>query len=405
MDVSFIKGSAKVTMGLGISKVLNMVFYILVARMYSTSEYGFIRYIIAMALLVAIPLTAGLPEAAARYIAEFRNDKVLRNTYFSNVIALILGVLTVVLVVLVVPVTLNQLHKVIFIVILGPVVSAIYVETARGFIDSSRIAVYSVSANAIKLVLIAIPFLLIGYVSPLYPLILFGFSSIIALFFLGPFKPLKVKFSIKYLSKPVLKDIAAFAFPLLASFAAFSVMSQMDMIFIKHFLSLEDTGIYSVAKTMTMAFGIVPLGVATILMPTVVQYKTQHETKKRLLESISLTILISFFILAIFWLFGKEIITMVFTTQYIQAQSVLIPLSIGAVFLALYTIVGALLQAFKRTDILAKAAWVACGIFVIGNLLFIPRWGIVGAGFAYCLAHACALALVLLALKQVRGII
>jgi len=100
----FIKSSAVVGTGYVISRVLGMIFFIILARMYIPSDYGFIRYSITIANIAIITALLGFSTALSRYLGKYRGNKDAENLYFSNIIVSILftsgitiGILSVVL--------------------------------------------------------------------------------------------------------------------------------------------------------------------------------------------------------------------------------------------------------------------------------------------------------------------
>lgn len=180
-------------------------------------------------------------------------------------------------------------------------------------------------------------------------------------------------------------------------------MSWADVLVIGVFLSQAHVGAYEVAWRASKPAVLLATAVSNIIFPTTSgldQIEDQDRIKSMLADGLALAILLP--IPAFFGalLFSHEILNFIFGETFGMAWLVLIVLMGGRIFYAIFLILDGILEGMNQIRLVARAAFVT-GIFnIIGNIVFVPQFGIVGAAFATSLTFALYAVLLALEISQ-----
>lgn len=384
IEKDFFKSALIVGIGRIMATGLTVVFLIIVARLLTVEDYGYTRFALSMGALGAFVITSGFPTALTRYLGKVRGDKDLQDSYFSNTFVVIILLLIASLLVLYI---LNKLDLGILIVIIGITVSTTYLGVITGVILPKRIAIFSIGHSSVKIAVVILLFMVIGNLKSIEVLAVYCVAPIIMLSILELFKPTKVRFKKNSLSGDVMKELSIFALPVILGAVGGTILTSIDIILIESFLGLREVGIYSVAKTLTVVFTFVPQAFTTILMPKVAGFKKMEDIIKYFKPAILLTAAVSIGLVAGFYFFGDLAIKILFGEKYLEAANVLLIVSLGMVFASICWIIGAIWIGMGKPVVNAKIMLVGAAINVIGNVYFIPKLGIFGAGFSLAVSY------------------
>lgn len=382
-----IKSSAIIGSGNVASRALGFIFFIIVARMLVPAEYGFIRYILALASLVGFISTTGYQLALTRYLGANKENANDQDVYFSNSIAAItvLLLLTTIAVLLVTEIV-NKLSYWVLIVLIGLTVYYTYLAIIRGLFDYKKYTLFNIGNSLVKVALVGALFYLLKFYSSHAVLVIFAYSCMIPLVVLELFRPSHISFRKTLISKNALKELTKFAIPVFIASGAGSVMIDVDIIFIELFIGMEAVGFYGVARTLTQIFSFIPMAISTVLVPEVAGFKNQDATKKYLKLSLVLTAVGSLLLFIGIYFFGDLLIRILFTERYIEALKALYILSAGMVIYSIYIIIDSFWVGIGKPSIPMIAVSITAGVNIIGNIYLIPKLGIFGAGMACTLS-------------------
>ena len=386
IDWSFVKGSAVVGVGNVVAHVLNMIFFVIIARIYTKTEYGYIRYIIIIATLASVTM-AGISRAFTIYLGKYKDEKNLRDIYFSNTIVAIFFLSICITMILLV---INKLSFGTFLVMIGLTVFAFYFEVLRGFILPKRITTFRVGTNITEIIMVIFFIFIVNSCPPLLVLGIFGFSCLVPMFIMEIFEPLPLSFKRIYISRGKLRELFLLAGPLILSAITYTLMVSVDIILIESFLGMEEVGIYSVARTITIIFSFAPMAIGTILMPKVAGMKQKGKVRHYMKFSLICVVAVSFALLMFIHVFGGQIIGVLFTQKYLEAISPLYLLSYGMFFYSIYYILSNVWTGIGKPFIPSVVILGATGVNIVGNIYFIPRLGIMGAGLIFMLTYILA---------------
>jgi len=213
------------------------------------------------------------------------------------------------------------------------------------------------------------------------------FAGIVALglgsVFLKQLLPAEVKVSTpKYTPRPWLKA----AFPMLTYGGAQIVLGQTDIVMLGAMRGAEEVGLYAAANRLAFLLIYVMMAFNIILMPVMSRLYISGEIH-RLQMILSRAVRISFILVLpfgiVFIFLGKNILG-IFGHAFLNAQTVLIILSVGRIFDVFIGVgTGALLLTIAgREKIIATVFLCASLLNILLNLALIPKHGIHGAAVA-----------------------
>jgi len=112
--------------------------------------------------------------------------------------------------------------------------------------------------------------------------------------------------------------------PVLLANIAFSVMTQIDMIVVKHYFSQQDAGIYAAASILGKAVMYLPAGISMALLPMVAESHANEKSSAHLMfQAIGVTALLCMFGALLYYFFADFIIIFLYGTDYKEAAEIL----------------------------------------------------------------------------------
>lgn len=177
------------------------------------------------------------------------------------------------------------------------------------------------------------------------------------------------------------KEMISFSYPLVFSGVAIFVSLFIDRLLIKHFLGLDDLGVYGLAYKFAAITSLVMIGFNSSLSPLIYKHYQEEVTPKNIAKLFSLFLVFATIIVLGAILFSKEIVILMSTEAYYSAAP-LIPVLVIAVFFSnMYIFVPGLSLA-KKTKTIALISFISAVVNTILNLLFIPAFGLYGGSIA-----------------------
>lgn len=342
IDKKLLKTTFFIAFGNVLAQILTVIFWIITAWTLIPDDYGFLRYAITIATFISIPATSGYPSALTRYVGKYYEDKEKTNVYLTNVIYLETIVVAITIVVSIIASFLipEKINLVVSLIVLSLAFYYIYFGTVRGFLLDKMIVGYSVLVSLLRIVFV----LLVYYLQIQNPLmsviILFSISPFISVFLMVFFGSLNVKIKREYLSKEIMKELTNFSTIYIVSTIAWTVILNIDIVFIEYYLGLTAVAIFSVAKTIARVFMLIPNAIMTTLLPKTAGIKGGKEVVEEMRKALVLQISSSAILLLLIFIFGNFIINLLFPKDYGGANDVLLILSVGAILTGIFGVIG-----------------------------------------------------------------
>jgi O-antigen/teichoic acid export membrane protein len=114
------------------------------------------------------------------------------------------------------------------------------------------------------------------------------------------------------------------AVPVLVANLAFAVMTQIDIVLVNHYFPAHEAGLYASASILGKAVMYLPSGIAVALFPMVAENQARQRSSAHLLfQAVSLTTLLCMAGAIFYFLFGEQLITLLYGESYRDAGVVL----------------------------------------------------------------------------------
>ncbi len=140
----------------------------------------------------------------------------------------------------------------------------------------------------------------------------------------------------KSITVPNIRPMIFFAFPVMIQSFAITSLYSSDVVLVKHFFSSHDAGIYSAISTLgkIIFFGVGPIG--SVMFPIVAGRHSRGENYKRVfVYSCFVTLLVSIAIPLLYWIFPSFVITLLYSSSYLEAKNLLFWFGL---FMSLFTL-------------------------------------------------------------------
>lgn len=268
----------------------------------------------------------------------------------------------------------------------------IYVDTVTNyFVFKKKVkhyAVYYLSKFTIEigLVLVFVVVLFYKWEGRIAALFISLFiSSITGMIYL--YKKKVLRFS-GYAFRQYARGLLAESFPLVFMGLSMMVMNLSDRFFLEKMKGIEQTGMYNIAATVASIIMLFIGALVTAFRPQIYATYEQPEAKNKLTKLFLLYtgILISailFLALATPFIFRYAI-----NIRYAEAEGMVYPLLIALFFWGAYNFINSLLMYKKSNRILGYISFVAIIISLVGNYVFIHKFGTIGASYATLFVYA-----------------
>ncbi|MGB9939704.1 flippase [Methanosarcina sp.] len=189
--------------------------------------------------------------------------------------------------------------------------------------------------------------------------------------------------------KKVFKEISRFGFYIVLANSIGMVNTQIGSLVIGYFMNETEVGYYAVATLFLQGVTLLPQAVQAVTTPTIAAYYRKgdfHNIQnlvKNTMFKISAVILCISLLLAIF---GKFLITFLFTEEFLPAYLPMLILLVGYFIHSVYASIGGCLSSVGKVHILFKIDMICAGLNLLLNVLLIPQFGLIGAASATSLS-------------------
>lgn len=207
-------------------------------------------------------------------------------------------------------------------------------------------------------------------------LIVYGATKVavvISIFIIYKFKIQFVKIDFEEI-----KEIYKIASVTMVVVLLISVNYRIDVVMLKNLSSSYETGIYSVAGTISNLFLLVPDAFKEVLFGDSAKGQFKKSTKKSIITSIG----ISTIILLAFFVFGRWALNIFYGEEYAPSYMLTIILWFGTIPLTLFKILQPIYIAIGQQKVAALYLTLSAVTNIIVNWLLIPSLGGTGAALA-----------------------
>ncbi len=189
----------------------------------------------------------------------------------------------------------------------------------------------------------------------------------------------------------ILRPYLSYGLPLVPTVIFGFIVSSSDRYVIGFFMGAEKVGIYSAAYGIGSIILMFSAYITYILRPTVYNlFDKKKDDEVKIYLSYALKYLLMFSIPSVFGLFilAKPLLTNLTTTEFISEGEFIIPIvAISIVYHAVAMIFGMVILFYKRSKLFASVFGFAAALNLGLNIIFVPRWGVIGAAITTFVAY------------------
>ena len=186
------------------------------------------------------------------------------------------------------------------------------------------------------------------------------------------------------------KMLASFGSRLIGANIIGQIYYNIDTLMIGYFLTSTEVGYYAVAISLSRFFWLVPRAIATVAYPAMSEYwanGNRQAVNKLVDKSTKYSACILIFAGMSIVFFAKDIITSLFTPEFLPAVLPLAILITGTVISGILRSLGGIFASAGRVDLVLKMSPIAPAVDILLNVALIPTYGIIGAATATTVAY------------------
>lgn len=211
----------------------------------------------------------------------------------------------------------------------------------------------------------------------------------------------KDQLSVSSNSTAILKELLKFGFYVILTNSTILIFFQIDSLMIGHFADETTVGYYAVAVLIIQGIIILPTAIQRINVPTIATSYSKREysyIEKLIKEIVHKTFLIIIILSILLIIFGKFLISLVFTADFLPAYSPLVILLIGYTIYAPLVSIGGTFSSIGKIEIEFQINAFCALINTVLNIILIPKFGIIGA------AEATSISTIIIAITYVYSL-
>ena len=311
--------------------ILGYLFQIIMGRMLSVTEYGILSALMAIMVVIGAPiqtLSMIISRRVSAYRSEQDSSKLGYLFYWINRKLLLIAVVLATLVVFNIKPLQNfflieeNIHLyLLLIIVLIAFPQAINNAYLQGLQYFKWLSVSGVFATLLKIIIaVILVYFGLGVAGALGGVIFSTFTILILTYVV-----LRPSLSGSNVSTSNATHLLfESAMPVLLANVAFAVMTQIDIVLVKHYFSGQDAGLYAAASIMGKAVMYLPGGIAMALFPMVAENHASGKSSANLIfQAVGMTASLSLIGALFYYFFADSIIVLLYGADYKEAAHVL----------------------------------------------------------------------------------
>jgi O-antigen/teichoic acid export membrane protein len=190
---------------------------------------------------------------------------------------------------------------------------------------------------------------------------------------------------ISLLQNEILRDVLHFGFYVVLGNSIGFIYTHIDSLMIGYYLDEVEVGFYAVSAIFVQAITLIPSAIQRVTSPMIARSyaKKEYESILKLLKSVALKVFLISLLLSLFLvIFGRTLIISIFEDVFLPAYVPLIILLIGYTVYSMFMSIGTFYASIGKVQLSYKIALFSAVLSIVMNILFIPKYGIIGAAMA-----------------------
>jgi stage V sporulation protein B len=393
------------------------------ARFLGPATYGDFGFILSLALITKMVFIIGMNPAVSKYISEQKEKA--REIYHQGMKIQLFFIIICVLFYFFFSGFIAQLFhdsalkEIIFLSSFVTLTFGLYAIATKGFLNGIRLfrhqAIAEMIHSLLKVVLVFI-FVYLGFgilgaifAYVLAPLVAFVFASII----------IKRHLSKKRISKDISNNhdlskfqknesktinsfdkwtLIKFSLPITFFYLLITLTTEMGILSVKSILMSNTlTGFYTSAVTLSRVTYSLFAALPMTMLPSISAAFAKRDfslIKKYINQSMRYSMIILFPLTIVISTNAKQIISLIYSSQFIEAAASLSILVFGFTFLVIFMTQCSFLQGINKPNLAMLFAFLAAGLAWLLNITLIPKYGMFGAAIAMTLTALLSLIII-----------
>lgn len=395
-------------------RVIGIILTPLLVRILGPSKFGDFAFLMSLFGIIVIFVRVGISDGLRKYIAEKRVEKDWEINVFSfyfrvGVGLALFGALSLAIVGYLLPV--NQLlgddFQVYFLLLALVLITEQIVYLLRYTLMGLQLERYSESLAVLKRIIYGIAGLTLAYVGYDIAGLLIGMAIAATLTGLIALQTLRNHLSVKSALTSVpngfpRRELLGFNFYNTIFILLTASLYHTDIILLQFFISNETTGLYKAALIIAQFIWITPVAIQTVFIHSSSDLWSKNKYDEITdLASRATRYTLSFTLLLVIGIaiLNREFILIYYGPDFIASATPLHYLLPGVISFAIARPIYAVGQGRGKLRVLIYATGAAACLNLILNLLFIPRYGMLGAAAATSTGYG---SMLLLHIKSAR---
>ena len=367
---------------------------ILIIRYLAPEEFGLLSYAMSYVGIFASISSLGIDSILTRELIKDPNqrDNLLGTAFTLKIIG---AIAATVLLISILPLTTNDSFTNLMILIIASATFFQSFNVIDFYFQSKVMAKFSVFAQSGSFLLSSIiKIMLIIFKAPLvyFAIVILVEAIFLAVGFIIVYKFQKLKLADWKADKNLALKILNDSWPLILSGVVIAIYMKISQVLIKEMMNETEVGYYGAAVRLCEAWYFVPLAITASLFPAIVNAKKISENLylSRLQKLYDLMAWIAILIALPVSIFSETITTILFGKGYLPSAPVL---SIY-IWAGVATFLGVSSSQYLITENLTKLSFyrtlLGMIVNVVLNILFIPKFGIIGSAYATLISFSAA---------------
>lgn len=182
-------------------------------------------------------------------------------------------------------------------------------------------------------------------------------------------------------------ELFRYSFPLVFALGLTTLFQALDRMFIYHYYSSYEVGIYASAVSVIHVFEIVQASFTAVWMPSAIEKFSEDKEEKGYYVNINEVITLIMFFLGATLILFKDVIVLLLGEKYRETARIIPFLVFSPIMYTISetTVIG--LVFLKKSKMQVVAPLVSCLVNFIGNSILVPRYGYVGAAISTAISY------------------
>jgi len=384
-NTSWMMGEKSIRLG------INLIIGIIIARYLGPRDYGLLAYAISFVSIFGVMSSLGFQDVLIRELIKEgdKREELLGTTFLLRLAGACLLLLTVAIISLMVfpdksSITMVMIVASSHIFLSFNVIESFFESKVKARISSRSLLIALLGSSVFKIILVMISATVVCFAFSMLVESMILSICLVAFYHADGNSVLDWKF-LRGRAISLLSD----SWPLAVAWLFAMAYTRVDQIMIKYLLGNQELGYYAVAVSMTEAWTVLPAVITASFFPAIIYAKRRGESlyKFRMQRLFTLLVWISIFISVPISLFSKPIIFYLFGDSYSNSSEVLAVLIWSSVPIFIGIVNGKWIVAENLQRIWLIINPIGMFLNVALNLIFIPKYGNIGAAYTTVLTQ------------------